>query len=176
MAYTFASVFIKSQGLLVMILWCCMSMQAQHGHHHAEMKGEAQPMLLHAQNLMTAMEARGFPLSLEKSKKLQSLHLEREEHLIRSGIEEIFDSLCLVEIEINPESRVKLVKGLAKAELVQGGWTSFLVKINNQSGSTAPLPRPKIWNYRQYFIYWWQGHLSPGDALPRHQVCGGRYF
>jgi hypothetical protein len=42
-------------------------------------------------------------------------------------------------IEINPEARVKVNAGPAKPELIQEGWKSYLVKINNQAGITGRL-------------------------------------
>jgi hypothetical protein len=45
----------------------------------------------------------------------------------------------LVEVHINPEMRVKVARGAARAELVQGGWRSFLVQVRNEAGTTAAL-------------------------------------
>ncbi|MCM8543239.1 MAG: CehA/McbA family metallohydrolase, partial [Lentisphaeraceae bacterium] len=42
-------------------------------------------------------------------------------------------------VHINPESRVKVLEGLVKPVLIEGGWTSFLVKIKNEAGVTANL-------------------------------------
>jgi hypothetical protein len=42
-------------------------------------------------------------------------------------------------VDINPEARVKVSRGQAKAVLTQGGWSSFLVKVHNQAGVTARL-------------------------------------
>src|SRR6266481_1663406 len=42
-------------------------------------------------------------------------------------------------VEINPESRVKVAKGVAAPELVEQGWRQFLVKVQNDAGVTAPL-------------------------------------
>jgi hypothetical protein len=42
-------------------------------------------------------------------------------------------------ININPEARVKVGRGPAKARLIQGGWVSFLVKVHNEAGVTAQL-------------------------------------
>ena len=42
-------------------------------------------------------------------------------------------------ININPESRVKVLRGPARAKLIQNGWVSYLVKINNEAGVTAQL-------------------------------------
>ena len=43
-------------------------------------------------------------------------------------IQAALDPYCLVGININPESRVKVVPGPAKPELVRGDWRQFLVK------------------------------------------------
>jgi hypothetical protein len=55
------------------------------------------------------------------------------------GIQEVLDKYCLVGININPESRVKVAEGPAEKELIQNGWRTFLVKVHNEAGVTAPL-------------------------------------
>jgi hypothetical protein len=42
-------------------------------------------------------------------------------------------------VNINPEMRVKVAVGEAKLELDELGWRVFLVKVANESGTTAPL-------------------------------------
>jgi len=42
-------------------------------------------------------------------------------------------------VNINPEMRVKVVQGPARPELVEQGWRVFLVKVRNESGTTAKL-------------------------------------
>jgi hypothetical protein len=54
-------------------------------------------------------------------------------------VEALLDKHALVEVNINPESRVKVARGKAAAELAQGGWRSFLVKVANDAGVTAEL-------------------------------------
>src|SRR4051812_36059321 len=44
-------------------------------------------------------------------------------------LEAILDKHVLVEVDISPESRVKLARGKASAELAQSGWRAFLVKV-----------------------------------------------
>ncbi len=51
----------------------------------------------------------------------------------------ILDKYALVGVNINPESRVKVQQGQAKAELMEQGWRSFLVKVHNEAGVTAVL-------------------------------------
>ena len=54
-------------------------------------------------------------------------------------VQELLDPLCLVAVEINPESRVRLLQGPRKPELVEQGWRVFLVKVINQAGITPAL-------------------------------------
>ena len=54
-------------------------------------------------------------------------------------IERALEPHTLFLVHINPEMRVKVNPGSAKAELVTGEWTLFLARIENESGSTAPL-------------------------------------
>ena len=42
-------------------------------------------------------------------------------------------------VNINPESRVKVKEGPVNKELMQQGWRTFLVKVHNEAGVTAPL-------------------------------------
>ncbi|MEJ7589537.1 MAG: CehA/McbA family metallohydrolase [Ferruginibacter sp.] len=59
-------------------------------------------------------------------------------------MQQILDPYCLAFININPETRVKVERGPATAKLVQGGWVSFLIKVNNQAGVTAQLEAESI--------------------------------
>ena len=54
-------------------------------------------------------------------------------------MQQALDPLCLFVVNINPESRVKVARGPAAAELVEQGWRMFLVKVVNEAGVTAPL-------------------------------------
>jgi hypothetical protein len=93
---------------------------------------DCQSVLLNARRIGDALEVLGRPLSAEAS-----LALAKAASAEEVGV--ILDPLCLVEVTINPESRVKVEAGRAKGELVEGGWTSFLVKVINTAGVTAPL-------------------------------------
>jgi len=54
-------------------------------------------------------------------------------------ITQSLDDHTLFQIDINPESRVKVRKGKASPKLNQGGYTPFLVKVINQGTVTARL-------------------------------------
>lgn len=49
------------------------------------------------------------------------------------------DSPCLVDVHINPELRVKVTRGGARAALLVGAWTPFVVSVRNEAGTTAVL-------------------------------------
>src|SRR6266581_1906231 len=54
-------------------------------------------------------------------------------------MQKILDRHCLIGVNINPESRVKAQEGPAKPELVEQGWRTFLVKVQNEAGITPVL-------------------------------------
>ena len=129
--------------LLCFILHISSAFGQQHQHQASSVKQingiEAQPLLSQASRLQEALSFLGSsfsPADLLKLKKLQEkAHTDQS---VRE-IQEILDPYCLHIVNINPESRVKVEKGPAQPKLVQGGWTSFLVKINNEAGVTAKL-------------------------------------
>jgi hypothetical protein len=93
---------------------------------------DRQAVLLGGRRVVEALEVLGRPLpSGEASELAKASSIEK--------LAKILDPLCLLEVTINPESRVKVVAGRAKSELVEGGWTSFLIKVKNEAGVTAPL-------------------------------------
>ena len=55
------------------------------------------------------------------------------------AMQRVLDRSCLVGVHINPELRVKVIRGPARAELATGGWRPFLVKVHNEAGTTARL-------------------------------------
>lgn len=100
---------------------------------------EPQPLLAQAVRLNEALSFIGSSLSSEDQKKLIALQHERLTPEIVNAVQNILDPYCLAIIDINPETRVKVLRGSAKAKLAQNGWVSFLVKVNNEAGVTAPL-------------------------------------
>ncbi|KAA0990654.1 CehA/McbA family metallohydrolase [Dyadobacter aurulentus] len=133
----------KTFTALVLQLLLSATLLAQHEHHtaseHKQSSVEPQPLLSQAMRLRDALAFSGNPLAasdLEKLKDLENKQLSAE---TVKGIQAIFDPYCLSVVDINPEGRVKVERGAAKAELIQGGWTSFLVRVNNEAGITAKL-------------------------------------
>ena len=54
----------------------------------------------------------------------------------------MLDPHVLAAVSVNPELRVKVQRGPAKAELRQGGFTPFLVKVLNDAIVARPMVIP----------------------------------
>jgi hypothetical protein len=102
-------------------------------------KVEPQPLLAQAIRLDEALSFLGSSLSAEDSKRLKALRNKAPGNETIKLVQEILDPYCLAMVEINPEARVKVIRGPVKANLIQWGWTSFLVKVHNDAGVTAKL-------------------------------------
>lgn len=100
---------------------------------------EPQPLLAQAIRLKDALDFLGNSLSKNDVDALNILQQKSYSSETSIAIQNILDPYCLAMIDINPEARVKVAGGFAKAELVQGGWRSFLVKVHNEAGVTAQL-------------------------------------
>jgi len=92
-----------------------------------------QPLAAQVSRLLEALQFLGEPLPADETAELKKPTTAVAE------IQKILDRHCLVGVEINPESRVKVQEGPAKAELIEQGWRTFLVKVINQAGITPVL-------------------------------------
>ncbi len=99
-------------------------------------KVEPQPFVFHIQQLIETMAYLGEPLLEEDKIKITQL-VENQSDV--TEIEQVLDKYTLFDVQINPESRVKATTGNAPRELLQGGWKTFLIKVQNQAGITAKL-------------------------------------
>jgi hypothetical protein len=99
----------------------------------------AQPLRAQAQRVAEALQFLGQPLTEPQQAALQAALKETDKTQATDAIQRVLDPLVLAAVKINPESRVKVVAGPAKRELLQHGWTMFLLKVHNQAGVTAPL-------------------------------------
>ena len=97
-----------------------------------------QPLEASSKRLVEAMKWLGEPLS-EVEMELQKLESNIDDKAVVSGIQKSLDPLCLVVVSINPESRVKVSAGPASPQLLEKGWRTFLIKVVNEAGVTAPL-------------------------------------
>jgi len=98
-----------------------------------------QPLALHARQIETALAYLGQPLPAADHNAINEAIAEADESAAVERIEAILDRYVLFDVEINPESRVKVAQGAARPELVEQGSRLFLVKVANQAGVTATL-------------------------------------
>ncbi|MBL9139195.1 MAG: CehA/McbA family metallohydrolase [Verrucomicrobiales bacterium] len=99
---------------------------------------EAQPLAAQARRIASALEALGTPLSASEREALDTA-LRGPDDAVAAGVQAVFDRHSLFGVNINPEMRVKVAVGPAQPELDEGGWRVFLVKVHNESGTTARL-------------------------------------
>lgn len=126
----------------IILLTCCASQGQHEGHGQPSnpMAGiEPQPLMAQALRLKEALTFLGSPLSASDESRLGALKAKALDTETITTIEQILDPYCLAVVNINPEARVKVARGMAAARLIQGGWTTYLVKVVNEAGSTAQL-------------------------------------
>ena len=100
---------------------------------------EFQPLASATQRLIEALEYLGSPLSEDDLSAIQEALISEDHTQAIVDIQKILDPYCLTGVNINPESRVKVKEGPVDKELMQRGWRTFLVKVHNEAGVTAPL-------------------------------------
>ena len=102
-------------------------------------KVETQPLIAQVTRVIEAMDYLGAPMSAADKRDLQNAINQTDNARAIRDIQSVLDKYCLFDVGINPESRVKVDQGPAKAELVEQGWRTFLVKVRNEAGVTAQL-------------------------------------
>ena len=100
---------------------------------------ELQPLRAQVQRVADALQELGAPLNAERRTQLDHALSNVDATQAVTQIQEIMDPLCLVTVNINAESRVKVGPGPAEPALMQQGWRVFLVKVHNEANVTAPL-------------------------------------
>lgn len=98
-----------------------------------------QPLRAQVQRVEEALDYLGSPLSAGTRRALQRAEREQDEARFAKAVQAALDPYCLLAVNINPESRVKVAPGPARPVLVQQGWRQFLIKVQNESGVTAEL-------------------------------------
>ena len=100
---------------------------------------EFQPLSAQAKRVVEAMDLLGAPLSTgDRSAVLAAAQGTGGPEAV-AKIEKTLDNYCLLVVDVNPESRVKVARGPAAAKLVEQGWRTFLIRVNNEAGVTAAL-------------------------------------
>ncbi|MFN0053619.1 MAG: CehA/McbA family metallohydrolase [Planctomycetales bacterium] len=100
---------------------------------------EMQPLAAATERLLEALEYVGAPLSAAERQGVQEALKHPNPAKGAAAVQKILDPLCVAGVTINPESRVSVVEGPAKKELIQQGWRTMLVKVHNQAGINPEL-------------------------------------
>ncbi len=135
---------MKNIILLVVLLVGLSNCQNRQSHseaheHHSVLRVEAQPFLAQAIRISEALSFIGNSLPEKVERQLRSLQSKSMDEKTVEKIQELLDPFCIAMVDINPESRVKVSRGPAEAEMIQEGWTTYLLKVNNQANITARL-------------------------------------
>lgn len=96
---------------------------------------EAQPLGANVERVLQAFQFLGRAVPKEVGNNARAAIARGDAEAIQRAI----DEEVLFAIHINPESRVKVVRGPAKANIWQHGFTPVLVKIENQAQLTERL-------------------------------------
>lgn len=126
---------------IALLLGSCTGIKKENTHGAinkvTEVSGlEKQPFYFHVKRIMETLDILGTPVSKEDKKALLDLMSQDGEI---GAVQSILEKYTLFNVHINPESRVKVKEGNAEPALIQGGWKTFLVKIENEAGITAKL-------------------------------------
>jgi len=100
---------------------------------------ELQPLKAQVERVVQALDLLGSPLGKEQLALLEKAWSAPTADDASAQVQAALDPLCLVVVNINPESRVKVATGAAPAQLIQQGWRIFPVKVHNEAGVTAAL-------------------------------------
>src|SRR5215475_5014924 len=124
---------------------------------------ELQPLTAQVRRLIEAMDYLGAPIKQSDREALEKASDEADAAKARRGVQDALDKYCLFDVHINPESRVRVTQGAARPELVEKGWSAFLVKVRNEAGVTAQL---KAESTNALPVY----TTSRGNPRPQQQV------
>jgi hypothetical protein len=99
------------------------------------------PLRDHCRSLLKALEEAKAPLPAESGRAVQAL-LDRkpdDAEAAARAVQKLLDPHCLLIVSINPESRVKAMRGPADRELRQNHEMLALIKVHNDGGVTHQL-------------------------------------
>ena len=121
--------------VLLIALLVALAPAAAHGDDLPAVSVEGQPLAANVRRVMQALELVGQALPAQVAAKLETAAKERDQALLQATL----DKHALLAVAINPESRVKVLRGPAEAKLQQGGYTPAIVKIINEGAITKRL-------------------------------------
>ena len=100
---------------------------------------EPQPLLASIRRLVAAMEHIGAPLPASVTTELESLRGNDDAAYVTKEVQRLLDQHALLHVVVDKEAAPLVSVGQAKRQLMEQGWTTFLVKVINRSESTGRL-------------------------------------
>lgn len=92
-----------------------------------------------AKRLVEALAYLGSALEPEDSARIEELSQKEFSELTPLMVQSVLDPYCIAFVNINPEARVKVQRGPANGVLQENGWVTYLIKVDNESGTRAEL-------------------------------------
>jgi len=123
----------------IVMLLCVRALHGAQSYGDAQASLPLQPFAQQVRLLETTLEFLGQPLTPGDQAGINAAFANSDPEVAVKQAEAILDKYALVDVTINPESRVGVKRGPAAADLIQDGTRLFLVKVENQAGVTAPL-------------------------------------
>ena len=117
----------------------CFALSCNVTPSSSEAQVELQPFASQVKRLLETLDYLGAPLRPGDRSRVERSLTEYTANKTTAELQNVLDQYCLFDIHINPESRVKVTQGVAKPELLQNGWRTFLIKVRNEAGVTAEL-------------------------------------
>jgi hypothetical protein len=100
---------------------------------------DVQPLAAQVRRVIETLDSLGSPLTPDARNAVTAELSETNAPLMVARLEAALRSRVLLRVHINPEMRVKAAPAEAKPLLVEGGWTTFLIAVENESGATSEL-------------------------------------
>jgi len=127
---------------------------------------ETQPLNAQVRRVTDALDLAGAPLGADEKTALTSAANLTDADAASAKIQAVLDPHCLIEATINPEMRVKIAPGPANTGLIEQGWRTFLIKVINDAGTTAPL---NVFSTQAESVYNGGGARSDSDLRLRQR-------
>jgi hypothetical protein len=126
-------------GILFVSCWIAGAQEPSHQHPPSATPLSLQPLAQQVRQIQEALSYLGQPLPATTAKRINDAIGNPDQGVAVAELQAALDPHVLANVDINPESRVKVEQGAAKPELVEAGTRLFLVKVINNGHVTAPL-------------------------------------
>ena len=110
-------------GLMLTVLFCVSVSSFAHDAY----------LIQNAVNIQKALDYLGHPLSPKAKDEIEQLPGKDPLKDASSTVQDILDSYSVAVVRIKDDLSVGVIPGVAALRLQQGGWSSFLVKIQNEA-------------------------------------------